>query len=318
MFLSIICFFIGTFIGIGLLKSLPNLRQKLMSIPVEEPKLLNNSPEIYSEDVLFISRFFYSNHNNNFRELEDFQKEVNSSLEFYKKDFIETVLESISYHGSSHDNIYQSLNGLFFEYNFLKIVNLNKNITETFELDLDENSILILNNIYYNFLFHLLKDLYNFKNGLPKNSPYKRELIKLFRETKEELILTECINHINTCTEIQEKFKIKNLDNYFQSIHKSNLQLTYIDNCINKVLSQPDDFSNLEFKVIVNTIKSEILPKIEEYEKQNTSDDLSKNTLNKIVLLLDQSNKKTIPTITTELEIINRYLDNLNNNVVNL
>ena len=75
--------------------------------------------------------------------------------------------------------------------------------------------------------------------------------------------LSEVEKYLKICLEIKDKFKLKNLDNQFKSFSKINNKLSLINTLLEKTLSTPDSYDNLEIKVIANSIKKEVLPKIE-------------------------------------------------------
>lgn len=318
----IILFVLGNIIGGVLYKFIPKLNENLR-LQNNSKKELEIKNKEYSQDVLFLTNFPYNS------ELSSYYYSVESiktpdtienDLNHYKKLFINNIFhaQDMSDFSSIGSKQIHNLFKISYSYlgttknSFVLVQDLRNTLDYLFTLETDEESIQVINFIYYEFLFSLIKDLYLFRKKLPNESEQSKEIINLFRENKESDIILEVEKYLKISKEIKDKFKLKNLENQFKSFSKINNKLSLINTLLEKTLSTPDSYDNLEIKVIANSIKKEVLPKIEKYDKENPSDKLSEDTLDKILNILNSNNSKDKSNINNELKIVNRYLDKLN------
>ena len=321
----IILFVLGNIIGGVLYKFIPKLNENLR-LQNNSKKELEIKNKEYSEDVLFLTNFPYNSELSSYyysHELIKTPDTIENDLNHYKKLFINNIFHaqdmsdfSRSFHIGSKQihNLFKSSSSYLgtTKNSFVLIQDLRNTLDYLFTLETDEESIQVINFIYYEFLFSLIKDLYLFRKKLPDESKQSKEIINLFREKKESDIILEVEKYLKICLEIKDKFKLKNLDNQFKSFSKINNKLSLINTLLEKTLSTPDSYDNLEIKVIANSIKKEVLPKIEKYDKENPSDKLSEDTLDKVLNILNSNNSEDKSNIHNELKIVNRYLDKLN------
>lgn len=321
----IILFVLGNIIGGVLYKFIPKLNENLR-LQNNSKKELEIKNKEYSEDVLFLTNFPYNSELSSYyysHELIKTPDTIENDLNHYKKLFINNIFHaqdmsdfSRSFHIGSKQihNLFKSSSSYLgtTKNSFVLIQDLRNTLDYLFTLETDEESIQVINFIYYEFLFSLIKDLYLFRKKLPNESKQSKEIINLFREKKESDIILEVEKYLKICLEIKDKFKLKNLDNQFKSFSKINNKLSLINTLLEKTLSTPDSYDNLEIKVIANSIKKEVLPKIEKYDKENPSDKLSEDTLDKVLNILNSNNSEDKSNIHNELKIVNRYLDKLN------
>ena len=323
----IILFILGNIIGGVLYKFIPKLNENLR-LQNNSKKELEIKNKEYSEDVLFLTNFPYNSELSSYyysHELIKTPDTIENDLNHYKKLFINNIFHaqdmtdfSRSFHIGSKQihNLFRSSSSYLgtTKNSFVLIQDLRNTLDYLFTIETDEESIEAINFIYYDFLFSLIKDLYLFRKKLPEESKQSKEIINLFRENKESNIILEVEKYLKISKEIKDKFKLKNLENQFKSFSKMNNKLSLINTLLEKTLSTPDSYDNLEIKVIANSIKKEVLPKIEKYGKENPSDKLSDDTLDKVLNILNNNNSEDKSNIHNELKIVNRYLDKLNKN----
>ena len=319
----IILFILGNIIGGVLYKFIPKLNENLRLENNSKKEIKNKE---YSEDVLFLTDFPYNSEIPSYyysHELIKNPDDIENDLNHYKKLFINNIFHaqdisdfSRSFHIGSKQihNLFKTSSSYLgtTKNSFVLIQDLRNTLDYLFTLETDEESDQVINFIYYDFLFSLIKDLYLFRKKLPNESKQSKEIINLFREKKESDIILEVEKYLKISKEIKDKFKLKNLENQFKSFSKMNNKLSLINTLLEKTLSTPDSYDNLEIKVIANSIKKEVLPKIEKYDKENPSDKLSEDTLDKVLNILNSNNSVDKSNIHNELKIVNRYLDKIN------
>lgn len=323
----LILFIIGNIIGGVIYKFIPKLNENLRLMSDKKLALENYALPVkeYSDDVKFLSKYSFKNclsyyYHGDTTELS--LEEIDADINTYKDSFINNILsqqEDITsnkpfYEAAKQIHILFSRKVSIYtsKSNFSVIHDLKHLLDFVSTLNIDIDSKYTIEAIKYEFLFNLLKDLFNFKKQLPIDSTHKRELIALFQDNKEKDILKECLKYSNICQAIKDKYKVKNLDLHFKSYSEVDTKINLIEKSIENTLKSEDNLNNLEFKVTANSIKKDILPKISEYRNQNSKDTLSEETLDKILLILDQNKISNKPSIEMELKIINRYLDTLN------
>lgn len=319
----IILFILGNIIGGVLYKFIPKLNENLRLENNSKKEIKNKE---YSEDVLFLTDFPYNSEIPSYyysHELIKNPDDIENDLNHYKKLFINNIFHaqdisdfSRSFHIGSKQihNLFKTSSSYLgtTKNSFVLIQDLRNTLDYLFTLETDEESAQAINFIYYDFLFSLIKDLYLFRKKLPVESKQSKEIINLFREKKESDIILEVEKYLKISKDIKDKFKLKNLENQFKSFSKMNNKLSLINTLLEKTLSTPDSYDNLEIKVIANSIKKEVLPKIEKYDKENPSDKLSEDTLDKVLNILNSNNSADKSNIHNELKIVNRYLDKIN------
>lgn len=321
----IILFILGNIIGGFLYKFIPKLNENLR-LENNSKKEIEIKNKEYSEDVLFLTNYPYNSAiTSYYYSVESIKTPdiIEKDLNHYKKLFIDNIFHSQdmsdfsrSFHIGSKQihNLFKTSSSYLgtTKNSFVLIQDLRNTLDYLFTIETDEESIEAINFIYYDFLFSLIKDLYLFRKKLPDESKQSKEIINLFRENKESDIILEVEKYLKISKEIKDKFKLKNLENQFKSFSKMNNKLSLINTLLEKTLSTPDSYDNLEIKVIANSIKKEVLPKIEKYGKENPSDKLSEDTLDKVLNILNNNNSEDKSNIHNELKIVNRYLDKLN------
>lgn len=322
----LILFIIGNIIGGVLYKFIPKLNENLRLINKSKEELSEPVKTNYSEDVLFLASYNFSNTFSSFyyySELEDVTPQIDKDLRKYKKLFIDDIFSAqdasefsanMYIHSKQIQNLFTTKSGIYTsKSSFKNLIDLKECLDYVFTLNMSEEAFSVVNTIYYDFLYNLIKDLYLFRKKLPDDSSIKKELIYLFQDKKEKDILKDCKQNLKICTAIKDEYKIKNLDSHFKSSSSVHTKLKSISNTLDDTLNSPDNIDNLEFKVTANSIKNEIIPKVKTYYEQQTSDDtLAEETLDKILQIISQNKTQDVSDINNELKVVNRYLDTLN------
>ena len=276
----------------------------------------------YSEDVYFlydfkdrtqtfnynfISESYYYDLSNRSTELNHIQ----SNLKLNKNLFIESLLKSKKELGYQPSK-YLAVENLLMPSNIIILKEFNESLNYLLTKSSSSASKEYLEDLCYNYFYNLLKNIYKHNLeyvDLPVK--YKAESLRLFSKV-ENKFMKRCSEILKEPQKLILEDLHLNADSRFESITSENNFKT-INQSIDYILNQKDDFNNLELKVVVSNLKDSTIPALKLYslDPKMTCEDRILLDSNLDIIKNIVSTDHTTSSIKNDLLITERYLKSL-------
>ena len=276
----------------------------------------------YSEDVYFlydfkdrtqtfnynfISESYYYDLSNRSTELNHIQ----SNLKLNKNLFIESLLKSKKELGYQPSK-YLAVENLLMPSNIKILKEFNESLNYLLTKSSSSASKEYLEDLCYNYFYNLLKNIYKHNLeyvDLPVK--YKAESLRLFSKV-ENKFMKRCSEILKELQKLILEDLHLNADSRFESITSENSFKT-INQSIDYILNQKDDFNNLELKVVVSNLKDSTIPALKLYslDPKMTCEDRILLDSNLDIIKNIVSTDHTTSSIKNDLLITERYLKSL-------
>lgn len=300
-----------------------NLKEYLIFKTKTKSSVVHPKPLVdYSEDVYFlydfkdrtqtfnynfISESYYYDLSNRSTELDHIQ----SNLKLNKNLFIESLLKSKKELGYQPSK-YLAVENLLMPSNIKILKEFNESLNYLLTKSSSSASKEYLEDLCYNYFYNLLKNIYKHNLeyvDLPVK--YKAESLRLFSKV-ENKFMKRCSEILKELQKLILEDLHLNADSRFESITSENSFKT-INQSIDYILNQKDDFNNLELKVVVSNLKDSTIPALKLYslDPKMTCEDRILLDSNLDIIKNIVSTDHTTSSIKNDLLITERYLKSL-------
>ena len=300
-----------------------NLKDHLFFKTKTKSLLIHSKPLVdYSEDVYFlydfkdrtqtfnynfISESYYYDLSNRSTELNQIQ----SNLKLNKNLFIESLLKSKKELGYQPSK-YLAVENLLMPSNIKILKEFNESLNYLLTKSSSSVSKEYLEDLCYNYFYNLLKNIYKHNLeyvDLPVK--YKAESLRLFSKV-ENKFMKRCSEILKELQKLILEDLHLNADSRFESTTSENSFKT-INQSIDYILNQKDDFNNLELKVVVSNLKDSTIPTLKLYslDPKMTCEDRILLDSNLDIIKNIVSTDHTTSSIKNDLLITERYLKSL-------
>lgn len=290
-------------------------KTKSLSIQYEPP--VNYSEDVYflydfkdrtqTFNYNFISESYYYDLSNRSTELNHIQ----SNLKLNKNLFIESLLKSKKELGYQPFK-YLAVENLLMSSNIKILKEFNESLNYLLTKSSSSVSKEYLEDLCYNYFYNLLKNIYKHNLeyvDLPVK--YKAESLRLFSKV-ENKFMQRCSEILKELQKLILEDLHLNADSRFESTTSENSFKT-INQSIDYILNQKDDFNNLELKVVVSNLKDSTIPTLKLYslDPKMPCEDRILLDSNLDIIKNIVSTDHTTSSIKNDLLITERYLKSL-------
>lgn len=291
-------------------------KTKTGGLSVQSEPLVNYSEDVYflydfkdktqAFNYNFISEYYYDLSNRS-TELSDIQ----SNLKRNKNLFIESLLKN-KRDFEHKPSKYLAIENLLMSSNVKILKEFNESLNYLLTKSSSSASKEYLEDLCYNYFYNLLKNIYKHNLeyvDLPVK--YKAESLRLFSKV-ENKFMKRCSEILKELQKLILEDLHLNADSRFESTTSENSFKT-INQSIDYILNQKDDFNNLELKVVVSNLKDSTIPALKLYslDPKMTCEDRILLDSNLDIIKNIVSTDHTTSSIKNDLLITERYLKSL-------